>query len=123
MQTHRSSSSDLAGGGGWEQQLQAAERQYSNFFPDLELPAEPQGQGQGPPPPRQQDHSTLLCEHAFLAAVAGLGVAPLTPAQLGASGLSVLDDSRRYSHASIGQMELREELDAELQGMVTKMCR
>ena len=71
---------------GWERQLQAAERQYSDFFPDLDLPEpqhdeeEEEGQDQGgdreddasdttPDSTPPMDTSTLFCEASFLAAI------------------------------------------------------
>lgn len=107
---------------GWEQQLQAAERQYSDFFPDLDLPPDPQDKGQSQPP-TQEDTSTLFSQYAYMTALTGLGVSSISSSDLATSGLNSLDDSRRYSHASIGQMELLDELDTVLQGLVTKTCR
>ena len=49
-------------------------------------------------------------------------MAPLDPAELAPSGLHVLDDQRRYSKASIGQMELLDELDTALHATLSKIA-
>lgn len=133
---HTISGGDFTSDGGWEQQLQAAQRQYSAFFPDLDLPIDPtrsnhnsiqEGHSQCQPPgevsAQEEDVSTLFCADAFMAVVAEMAASSLSPAELAASGLNGLKDSRRYTQASISQMELLDELDAELQELVTKTCR
>jgi hypothetical protein len=115
-------------GESWEQQLQAAEEQYSNFFPDLDLSV-PAPQSAAPPSSASSrapiDPATLFHEDSFMAAVLALGIAALDPRELAPSGQEQhqLDASRRYSKATLGHMELLDELDAVFMDLVTNISR
>ena len=140
MTSHSSSSHDNHHGG-WEQQLQAAERQYSDFFPDLELPPGPQQQqqqqqlldshhqGQRSAHEEQAavvDPSTLFREDTYMTAVLSLGVVALDHQDLvpGASSAAAqLDAGRRYSQSSIAEMHGLDKLETSFEKLVNDVSR
>ena len=120
------------GSGSWKQQLHLAEKQYSDFFPDLELPsAQTQGDRDGGSLSQSQgasdpvDTSTLFNEDAFMTTILTLGIVALDKEELEAKNEedTKLEASRRYSKTTINEMDAIDEIEGSLEQLISSIDR